>query len=85
MCFFFVFQIFECVRVSIIINFMNLLRQMPVNTRRQTAGLSPLIKLSQKNRKKQLQNGRCSIIHQACQTQIQTLNRLMPLSNVIFP
>jgi hypothetical protein len=52
MYFFFVFQIFECVRVSIIINFMNLFRQMPVNTRRQTAGLSPLIKVSKKNRKK---------------------------------
>ena len=33
MYFFFVFQIFECVRVSIIINFMNLFRQMPVNTK----------------------------------------------------
>ena len=52
MYFFFVFQIFECVRVSIIINFMKLFRQMPVNTRRQTAGLSPLIKVSKKNRKK---------------------------------
>ena len=31
---------------------MNLFRQMPVNTRRQTAGLSPLIKVSQKKRKK---------------------------------
>ena len=31
---------------------MNLFRQMPVNTRRQTAGLSPLIKVSKKNRKK---------------------------------
>ena len=47
MCFFFVFQIFVCVRVCIIINFINP-RQMPVNTRRQTAGLSPLIKVSKK-------------------------------------
>ena len=31
---------------------MNLFRQMPVNTRRQTAGLSPLIKVSKKNLKK---------------------------------
>ena len=31
---------------------MKLFRQMPVNTRRQTAGLSPLIKVSKKNRKK---------------------------------
>ena len=31
---------------------MNLFRQMPVNTRRQTAGLSPLIKVSEKIRKK---------------------------------
>ena len=46
MCFFFVFQIF--VRVCIIINFINPFRQMPVNTRRQTAGLSPLIKVSKK-------------------------------------
>jgi hypothetical protein len=46
--FFFVFQIFECVRVCIIINFINPFRQMPVNTRRQTAGLSPLIKVSKK-------------------------------------
>ena len=52
MYFFFVFQIFECVRVSIIIIFRNLFRQMPVNTRRQTAGLSPLNKVSKKNRKK---------------------------------
>jgi len=85
MCFFFVFQIFVCVRVCIIFNFINPFRQMPVNTRRQTAGLSPLIKVFKKTERKQLQNGRCSIIHQAGQTQIQTLNRLMPLSNVIFP
>ena len=84
MYFFFVFQIFECVRVSIIINFMNLFRQMPVNTRRQTAGLSPLIKVSKKNERKQFQNGRCSIIHQAGQTQIQKLNRLMPLSKIMY-
>jgi len=58
---------------------------MPVNTGRQTAGLSPLIKVSKKNERKQFQDGRCSIIFQAGQTQIQTLNRLMPLSNVIFP
>jgi hypothetical protein len=51
MCFFFVFQIFVCVRVCMIINFINPFKQMPVNTRRQTAGLSPLIKVS-KNRKK---------------------------------
>ena len=69
MCFFFVFQIFVCVRVCIIINFINPFRQMPVNTRRQTAGLSPLIKVSKKNERKQFQNGRCSIIHQAGQTQ----------------
>ncbi len=50
--FFFVFQIFLCVRVCIIINLIIPFRQMPVNTRRQTAGLSPLIKVSQKNRKK---------------------------------
>ena len=50
MCFFFVFQIF--VRVCIIINFINPFRQMPVKTRRQTAGLSPFIKVSKKNRKK---------------------------------
>ncbi len=31
---------------GVIINFVNLFRQMPVNTRRQTAGLSPLIKFS---------------------------------------
>ena len=31
---------------------MNLFKQMSVNTRRQTAGLSPLIKVSKKNRKK---------------------------------
>ncbi len=48
MYFFFVFQIFECVRVSIIIIFMNLFREMPVNTRRQTADLSPLIKVYKK-------------------------------------
>jgi hypothetical protein len=52
MCFFFVFQIFVCVRVCIIINFINPFRQMPVNTRRQTAGLSPLIKISKKKRQK---------------------------------
>ncbi len=45
---------------------------MPVKTRRQMAGLSPLIKVSKKNERKQFQNGRCSIINQ---TQIQTLNR----------
>ncbi len=44
--YFFVFQIFVCVRVCITINFINPFRQMPVNTRRQTAGLSPLIKVS---------------------------------------
>jgi len=49
MCFFFVFQIFLCVRVCIIINFINRFRQMHVNTRRQTAGLSPLIKKSKEN------------------------------------
>jgi len=63
--FFFVFQIFVCMRVCIIINFINIFRQMPVNTRRQTAGLSPLIKVSKKNERKQFQNGRCSIINQA--------------------
>ena len=57
-CIFFVFQIFECVRVSIIINFMNLFRQMPVNTRRQTAGLSPLIKVSKKIETKKQQDKR---------------------------
>jgi hypothetical protein len=46
---------------------------MPVNTRRQTAGLSSLIKVSKKNERKQFQNGRCSIIHQAGQTQIQKI------------
>ena len=35
---------------SVIINFVNLFRQMPVNTRRQTAGLSPLIKVSKKTK-----------------------------------
>jgi len=50
--YFFFFQIFECVGVSIIINFMNLFRQMPFNSRRQTAGLSPLIKSIKKNRNK---------------------------------
>ncbi len=83
--FFFVFQIFVCVRVCTIINFINPIRQMPVNKRRQTANLSPLIRVSKKNERKQFQNGRCSIIDQAGKTQIQTLNRLMPLSNVIFP
>jgi hypothetical protein len=53
MCFFFVFQIFLCVRVCIIIKFIKPFRQMPVNTRRQTAGLSPLIKVSQKTCKKE--------------------------------
>jgi hypothetical protein len=73
--FFFIFQIFVCVRVGIIINFINP-RQMSVKTRRQTAGLSPLIKVSKKNEIKKFQNGRCSIIHQAIQTQIQTLKLL---------
>ena len=50
MCFFFVFQIFVCVREFIIINFINPFRQMPVNTRQQTAGLSPLIKVSKKTK-----------------------------------
>ena len=58
---------------NIIINFINPFRQMPVNTRWQTAGLSPLIKVSKKTERKQFQNGRCSIIHQAGQTQIQTI------------
>jgi hypothetical protein len=35
---------------SVIINFVNLFRQMPVNTRRQTAGLSPLIIVSKKTK-----------------------------------
>jgi hypothetical protein len=39
---------------GVIINFVNLFRQMPVNTRRQTAGLSPLIKFSKKTKKKKI-------------------------------
>jgi len=38
------------VREFIIINFINPFRQMPVNTRQQTAGLSPLIKVSKKTK-----------------------------------
>jgi hypothetical protein len=37
---------------GVIINFVNIFRQMPVNTRRQTAGVSPLIKLNYKVSKK---------------------------------
>jgi hypothetical protein len=41
---------------GVIINFVNLFRQMPVNTQRQMASLSPLIKFSKKTKKKKFQN-----------------------------